>query len=495
MRRSALYLHPAFRIGPVDPRIFGGFLEHLGRAVYGGVYEPGSVHADGNGFRRDVLEALRRLRMTAMRYPGGNFASGYHWLDGVGPAESRPTVRESAWKSVEPNRFGSDEFIRLCRELDWTPMLTVNLGTGTPEEAANWVEYCNGPAGTRYADMRVANGGERPYNVKLWCLGNEMDGAWQMGHVPARDYAVRAQQAAKMMKDADPSIELVACGSCGVGMKTYMEWDREVLEYLGDLADYVSLHRYVGNRNDDTADYLAVTASIDRQIEEMDAACRYVQAKRRSAKHAYLCFDEWNVWYKNHESNGMGRVAPPLLEEIYNLEDALVVAGFLNSFVRHADVVRIANLAQIVNVIAPILTRGGDLLIQSIFHPFEMFSKRRDGISLQVALDGPNYESPSYGAVPVLDASAILGEGKLHLFATNRDATESMELQVNITGVSIASLESAESLSGTDPKVANSFESPAAVAPVPFDKIRIEDGHAICVLPPLSFTAMTLKTR
>ena len=278
-------------------------------------------------------------------------------------------------------------------------MLTVNLGTGTPEEARNWVEYCNSPAGTKYANLRGANGSVEPHAVKLWCLGNEMDGPWQLGHVPADQYAIRAQQALKMMKDVDRSIELVVCGSCTISLPTYLEWDRQVLEYLGDQVDYISLHRYVGNHNNDTPDYLAVTNSIDRQIEEMDATCRYVQARRHSRRRPYLCFDEWNVWYKNQQMDGEGKQAPHLIEEVYNLEDALVVAGFLNSFIRHADVVKIANLAQIVNVIAPILTRGNELLIQSIFYPFEMFSKRREGISLQPVLQGPVYTGQTNGQV------------------------------------------------------------------------------------------------
>ena len=417
---------------PVDPRIFGGFLEHMGRAVYEGVYDPGSAHAGGDGFRADVLAALRRLDMTVMRYPGGNFASGYHWLDGVGPRALRPTVRELAWQSIEPNHFGTDEFIALCRLQGWLPMLTVNLGTGTPEEARNWVEYCNSPDGTKYAALRAANGEAAPHGVKLWCLGNEMDGPWQLGHVPADQYAIRAQQAAKMMRDVDKTIELVACGSCTISLPTYLEWDRHVLEYLGDDADYISLHRYVGNRENDTRSYLATGCAIDRQIEEMDAVCRFVQARRRSPKRVFLCFDEWNVWYKNQQKDGEGKFAPHLIEEVYNLEDALVVAGFLNSFIRHADVVKIANIAQIVNVIAPILTRGDELLLQSIFYPFEMFARRRNGISLRPAVAGPAYDSPSYGRAQYIDASAILDGDRLHVFAVNRSVDETARVRVSL---------------------------------------------------------------
>jgi alpha-N-arabinofuranosidase len=493
MDTTTITLHTRFQIGLVDPRILGGFLEHMGRAVYQGVYDPDCVHADSDGLRTDVMRALRRLNLTAMRYPGGNFASGYHWLDGVGPRSGRPTVRELAWQSLEPNRFGTDEYIRLCRKMNWTPMITVNLGTGTPEEARNWVEYCNCPAGTRYAELRAANGRVEPHAVKLWCLGNEMDGPWQLGHAPADQYAIRARQAAKMMKDVDRSIELVVCGSCATRLPTYMEWDRQVLEYMGDAAEYISLHRYVGNEANDTLDYLAVTNSIDRQIEEMDAVCRFVQARRRSDKRAYLCFDEWNVWYKNKQMDGEDKFAPHLIEEMYNLEDALVTAGFLNSFIRHADVVKIANVAQIVNVIAPVQTRGNDLLIQSIFYPFEMFSKRRQGVSLRPVVSGPAYSGKTNGRAPYIDASAILDGDRLHVFATNRSLDESAQVRVHVADREIVALESAESLTGPDAKAANSFERPDVIKAQPFEDVRLVGGLAVLQLPRLCVTALTFR--
>jgi alpha-N-arabinofuranosidase len=496
MQPTTLTLHTAYQIGEVDPRIFGGFLEHMGRAVYQGVYDPKSAHADAEGFRKDVLAALEPLSMTVMRYPGGNFVSGYHWEDGVGPRESRPTVRELAWRSIEPNQFGTDEFISLSRKMGWTPMLAVNLGTGSPEEARNWVEYCNGEVGTRYADLRVANGSREPHGVKLWCLGNEMDGPWQLGQVPADQYALRAEQAGKLMKALDPSIELVACGSCGTLMPTYLEWDRVVLEYLGDLADYVSLHRYVENRADDTADFLAVTNSIDQQIEEMDAVCRFVQGKRKSQKRSYLCFDEWNVWYKTFNREGMdpeGGFPRHLIEEIYNLEDALVVAGFLNSFIRHADCVKIANIAQIVNVIAPILTRGDEVLIQSIYYAFEMFSRRREGVALRAAVRGPSYQGSRHGEVHYLDCSAILGGSRLKVFATNRSQEEEMDLTIEVADRSIAALESAELLAGPDAKAANSFDAPEVIRSKGFEGVRVRGGRAHVSLPPLSLLAASLE--
>ena len=493
MESTTISMHPEFQIGAVDPRLFGGFLEHIGRAVYEGIYDPACSCADDDGLRTDVSVALHRLGMSVMRYPGGNFASGYHWQDGIGPREQRPVVREMAWQSLEPNQFGTDEFVTLCRKMGWTPMITVNLGTGTPEEARDWVEYCNCPPGTRYASLRASNGSPDPYGVPLWCLGNEMDGEWQLGHVPAEEYAIRAQQAAKMMRDVDRTIELVVCGSCSVALPTYMEWDRRVLAYVGDAADYVSLHRYVGNPKDDTPDYLAVTNAIDRQIEEMDAVCRFAQALRRSEKRAYLCFDEWNVWYKNRQTDGEGGFAQHLIEEVYNLEDALVVAGFLNSFLRHADVLKIANLAQIVNVIAPIMTRGDEMLIQSIFYPFEMYSSRRKGDSLRVAVSGPTYTGATNGEVTTVDASAILGEDQLHVFTVNRSVQEAARARIRLGGRAITGLARAETLTGPGPRAANSFDRPDLVASRPFSDATIVGGEAELMLRPLSVTASTFE--
>jgi alpha-N-arabinofuranosidase len=323
-----------------------------------------------------------------------------------------------------------------------------------------------------------------------------MDGPWQLGHVPADQYAIRAQQAAKMMKDTDPSIELVVCGSCVITLPTYMEWDRQVLEYIGDLADYVSLHRYVGNHHNDTPDYLAITNSIDQQIEEMDAMCRYVQGKRRSPKRAYLCFDEWNVWYRARGpeyENGQGKFAPHLIEEPYNLEDALVVAGFLNSFIRHADVLKIANIAQIVNVIAPILTDGDNMLIQSIYYPLEMYTKRRTGISLRPVVQGPTYEGQTNGQVTYIDTSAILDNNRLNVFATNRSLEESATVHLNLADRAIAALDSAEILTGPNPNAMNSFEQPDLIEARPFQAVEISAGSATINLPPLSVAALTFQ--
>ncbi len=496
MKLTKVFLDREFRIGPVDPRIFGGFLEHVGRAVYEGVYEPGSRHSDGDGFRKDVLAVLKELNFAAMRYPGGNFASGYHWLDGVGPREKRPTLYEPASLSVEPNQVGTDEFMRLSRRMGWQPMLTVNLGTGTPEEARNWLEYCNRPAGSKYADLRVSNGQTEPYGVQLWCLGNEMDGPWQLGHVPAEQYAILAQQSARMMKYTDPNIELVVCGSSETGLPTYLEWDRTVLEYMGEEAEYIGLHQYVGKGSGDSANYLAVTNAIDQHIEQVDVVCRYVQARKKSRRRHYLAFDEWNVWYRtqNAESvNGHGKAAQHLVEEHYNLEDALVVAGFLNSFIRHADVVRIANLAQIVNVIAPILTRGEEMLLQSIYYSLRLYSGRREGTALVPVVQGPGYESASYGYVNNVDVSAILGDSVLHVFLVNRNITETARIEISAAGIALKSVQSAEVVTGPSAESSNTFEAADVITCRKLRNIKVEGEKAQLRLPPLSVAAVSFE--
>ena len=494
MKKATINVDPTHIIDEVSPLIFGGFIEHLGRCVYEGVYDPDSLVADEDGFRTDVMRALGELQMTIMRYPGGNFASGYHWEDGVGPREQRPTVRELAWQSIETNAFGTDEFLKLCGKMGWEPMLAVNLGTGSPEEARNWVEYCNSESGTKYADQRGKNGVKEPHGVRYWCLGNEMDGPWQLGHVPAKEYAIRAQQAAKMMKDCDRSIEMVACGSSGTGITTFPEWDREVLEYIGTLAPYVSLHKYVGNPNDDPFEYFATGTKVDRQIETIDSTCRYVQAVNRSNRRHYLCFDEWNVWYKDMTMDGAGKVAPALIEEDYNFEDALVVGQFLNSFIRHADVVKIANIAQVVNVIAPLKTRGNELLKQTTFHAFRLFSERKSGQSLRLAVSGDSFDTDE-GPVSCLDTSCIYSaEGNsLSLFMINLSPTDKMTVTVNLHGLEATSV-TGDILHHADLKALNTFENPDTVVMNEFTEVSM-GADLTAELPAASLVRLDVKLR
>ncbi len=486
------------RIADLDRRLLGSFLEHLGRAVYGGVYDPGSPLADANGLRKDVIEEIRTLGVPIIRYPGGNFVSGYHWLDGVGPRNERPRVLDRAWNSTETNQFGTNEFIGWCRAVGAEPLLAVNLGTGTPENAAALVEYCNVAAGTRWSDLRRQHGVAAPHDVKVWCLGNEMDGKWQIGHMPANEYGLKAADAARQMRTVDRSVRLVACGSSGPAMPTYLEWDREVLEQCYDDVDAISLHRYYNNTsetNGDTRRFLALNLDMERQIQEVAAVCDYVRGLRKSPKRLSLSFDEWNVWYRERGGDGKRQEAPHLLEEVYNLEDALLVGGLINTLLRHADRVRIACLAQIVNVIAPLVTNKDRVLRQSIYYPYAWALHHARGQVIDLSLESESYEVPHLGKVPVLDvaATADAATGENCLFMLNRDLTNEREITVRWTGSAPTRVLALESLTGPDLKASNSFEQPNRVMPQRLDSTK-PAANMTFRLPPRSYTAAHLAT-
>ena len=466
----------------MDRRLLGAFLEHLGRAIYTGVYEPGSPLADADGFRKDVAAEIKGLAVPIMRYPGGNFVSGYNWLDGVGPKDKRPTVLERAWNSIETNQFGTDEFIQWCRLVGTEPLLGFNLGTGTPEQAVAYVEYCNVDKGTKWSDLRRQHGHEAPHDVRYWCLGNEMDGPWQMGHMTAREYGRKARDSARQIRVVDPTTRLIACGSSNTILPTYLVWDREVLEECYDQVDGISLHNYYGNTaaltNNDSSRYLAMNLDMERQIQEIGAVCDYVQGVLKSPKRLWLSFDEWNVWYRargGRFSNGQRKAAPPLLEEVYNLEDALLVGGFLNTLLRRSDRVRVGCLAQIVNVIAPLVTNETSILRQSIYYPYAWALKYARGRVLDPLVESDTYPIRAEGLrpdfarddqVPYLDVAATFDprNGQLCLFMLNRDLESERELLVDFRDLTPTRV-LAETLTGTDLKASNTFERPTLVAP------------------------------
>ena len=479
-------------ISPISPLLFSGFAEHMGRCIYEGIYDPDSPHADENGLRKDVLAALRELNFRSMRYPGGNFLSGYFWEDGIGPKDQRPRRRDLAWKSVETNQFGTDEFMAFCREIDTIPMMGVNMGTGTIQDASNLVEYCNAPVGTKYSDLRAKYGNTDPYNVKYWCVGNEMDGPWQVGHLDAPEYGKKAREAAKMMRLQDDSIELVLCGSSNSRMPTYPEWDRVALEICWEHVDYHSMHYYANNNDDDTASFLAMSAEFENFVDTLSGVLRYVKAKNRSKHDVYLSWDEWNVWYKDMRMNGNWEEAPHLIEEVYNLEDALVVAQWLNVFLRKSDVLKIACIAQIVNIIAPILTTKDAMLKQSIYYPLMLFSRLASGSALDVAVQAPMYHTNQFGDMPLLDVSASYDKDndKHAIFIVNRSQSESLTVDINWQDKSPKQLISVNQVAGSDPKASNSFENPNTIVAVGVDKPGVDGKSTTMILPPLSFTAI-----
>ena len=488
-------------LAPLRREVFGSFLEHLGRAIYEGIYDPQSKLSDSNGFRKDVLDEIKKLAVPIIRYPGGNFVSGYNWLDGIGPKASRPAVLDKAWNSLNSNQFGTDEFLAWCRLAGTQPLLGLNLGTGTPEQAAALVEYCNIDKGTHWSDLRRKNGIAEPYKIQNWCLGNEMDGPWQIGHMTATEYGMKAQDAARQMRYVDPSLKLIACGSSGPGMPTYLEWDREVLEQCYDNIDAISLHRYFNNAEEtgsDTAKFLAMNLSMERQIDEVAAVCDVVRGHKRSAKKLWLSFDEWNVWYRARSGdavNGHRQTAPHLLEEIYNLEDALLVGGLINSLIRKADRVKLACLAQLINVIAPIMTNETGLVKQTTYYPYSWALDFARGTVLDLLVDSPTYDVAGMGPVNYVDVAAThqAEAGKLALFLLNRDLAKPHTVEIVWEGVAPHATD-AIVLTGSDLKASNTFEAPSRVVPQKAEKPSGSGARITFELPPRSYTVVQWTT-
>ena len=426
------------QIDKIDKRIYGSFIEHLGRAVYGGIYEPEHSSADDMGFRQDVLELVRSLDVPIVRYPGGNFVSGYNWEDGIGDKSKRPRKLDLAWLTLETNQVGIDEFQEWARRAGSDVMMAVNLGTRGPDEARNLIEYCNSTTDTYYANLRRENGFNEPFDFKLWCLGNEMDGDWQICHKTAEEYARIATETAKVLRWVDPTIELVACGSSDPNMETYGEWEKTVLEHTYDYVDYLSLHCYYGNKESNTPNFLARAEGMDRFIKDTAKICDNVKASKNSDKTINLSFDEWNVWYRTKdEEKDMERwqIAPHLLEEKYNFEDALLVGCMLSTLHNNCDRVKIACIAQLVNVIAPIMTEnGGKSWKQTIFYPFMYASLYGRGTALKTSIDSDSYKSSEGWDIPYLCASVIENKDDVVVFATNRSLDNDITLDVFLEG-------------------------------------------------------------
>jgi alpha-L-arabinofuranosidase len=495
---ARVYVDSRREMATLDPNLFGSFLEHLGRAIYEGIYDPGSKLSDANGFRTDVMDVVRKLGVPIVRYPGGNFVSGYNWLDGVGPKKDRPVVLDKAWNSIETNQFGTDEFAAWCKAVGAKPLMGLNLGTGTPEQAAALVEYCNIEKGTQWSDLRRKYGHPEPYHIEHWCLGNEMDGPWQIGHMSATEYGYKAADAARQMRYVDPSIKLIACGSSGPGMPTYLEWDREVLEQCYPYVNGLSLHRYFGNTPEETggesSKYVALNLAMELQIEQSLAVCDMVQGQHHSPKQLWLSFDEWNVWYRARSGdavNGHRKAAPHLLEEVYNLEDALLVGGLVNSLLRHADRLRIACLAQLVNVIAPIMTNENGLYLQTIYYPYSWGLHYARGAVLNVLTESPSYEVSGMGEVPYLDVVGTRAEnGSVSLFILNRDLSRAHTVDITWEADAPGQVLTSQVLTGDDLKAFNSFEAPRKVVPKDWDKPTTSNGRTKFEVPARSYTVV-----
>jgi len=490
MLTALVTIDPSYTIGPVRRRTFGSFIEHIGRCIYGGVYQPDHPRADADGFRTDVIDLAKELGVSVVRYPGGNFVSGYRWEDGIGPRDGRPARLDLAWHSTEPNLFGLDEFVRWAQVAGVEPMMAINLGTRGVQEAVDLLEYCNISGGTKLSDLRRRNGAPEPHNIKLWCLGNEMDGEWQIGHKTAEEYARLATETARAMRMIDPDLLLVACGSSNSKMATFGEWERVILEEAYDLVDMVSAHAYYYEQDGDIGSFLASSVDMDHMIDTVVATADLVKDHKGSPKQIGISFDEWNVWYQTGPTAALPTgdnwpVAPRLNEDRYSITDAVVVGSLLISLLRHTDRVEAACLAQLVNVIAPIVTEpDGRIWRQTTFHPFAQTSGLARGEVLNIQIASPLYQTRQYGDAPIVDATATWDAetGSLVVFAVNRSQSQPVDLAIDV-----------RSLPHLIQAGATSFAEGSQTTPQTNDTVRIADGTAHVIIPPVSWNVVTIR--
>lgn len=502
VKSSKIILDRSYVVGKIDNRLFGSFVEHLGRCVYEGLYEPSHPLADELGFRKDVLDMVRDLGISLIRYPGGNFVSGFHWEDSVGPVSQRPRRLDLAWKTTESNEVGLHEFAAFCKKAGASLMYSVNLGTRGADDARNVVEYANHAGGTYWSDLRIKNGAEKPFGIPLWCLGNEMDAAWQTGQKSAQEYGRLARESAKVMKLVDPGIELVVCGSTGPVIETFGDWELTVLDECYDYVDYVSLHRYYENPEHDTASFLANTLDMEDFIHTVACICDTVKGKKHRKKKLNLSFDEWNVWYhtkgQDEELIAADRwgQALPLLQDVYNFEDALVVGLMLITLLKHADRIKISCLAQLVNVIAPIMTeKGGGAWAQTIFYPFMHVAKyAKDTDVLMTLIDTPLYDCKKYTSVPYLDGVAVMAVDaqtgacrEVTLFCVSRDPDEEHTVTLDLRSFGSLSLKEHILLHHDNVNACNTQSDPFRVAPAPGPGGTVEDQTVVLRVPALSW--------
>jgi alpha-N-arabinofuranosidase len=501
MLRASIMVDPAVVVAPVRRRTFGSFVEHLGRCVYTGIYEPGHPKADDQGFRADVAELVRELGVTTIRYPGGNFVSGYRWEDGVGPVESRPRRLDLAWHSLETNAFGTNEFLAWTKAQGVEPMMAVNLGTRGIQEALDLLEYCNVREGSALASLRRSHGVLEPHGVTMWCLGNEMDGPWQLGHKTATEYGRLAAETARAMRMVDPDLVLVACGSSGSGMPTFGEWERTVLDLAYDQIDMISAHAYYEEKDGDRASFLASAVDMDHFIETVAGIADEVKEAKGGTKDIAISFDEWNVWYitrpESEVPKGEWPQAPRLLEDVYTATDAVVVGGLLIALLRHSDRVHAASLAQLVNVIAPIMTDpGGDAWRQATFHPFALTSRHARGDVLDAVVESPRHATERFGEVASVDAVATWDReaGVGSVFAVNRDPARPLEFVIDATALGGATSAEGTVVVGADDDATNTSREPHRVAPRPLE-VRREGTSLTVTLPPASWAMIRLESQ
>jgi len=497
--KAKMTINKDFKISEIDPRIYSSFIEHMGRCVYEGIYEPGHSTADENGFRNDVKALIKELNVPMIRYPGGNFVSGYHWEDGIGPATNRPKRLDLAWRTIESNAVGLHEYMAWSKEMNIDVNMAVNLGTRGIDAARNLVEYCNFDHGTYWSDLRGKNGSDVPYHIKTWCLGNEMDGPWQIGFKTADEYGRLAAETAKAMKRVDDSIELVVCGSSNSKMPTFGSWEETVLDHTYEYVDYLSLHCYYGNQKDDLANYLAQSLDMNQFIKGVAAMCDYMKMKKHTKKTLHLSFDEYNICYHNLERDEDRKpwgFATPVAQDIFTFEDSLLFGCLMITLLKNCDRVKIACLAQLVNVLGPIVTeKDGKAWRQTIFYPFMQMSNHGRGVALSPVIESPEYDCEDFADVPYIESIAVYNKEnqEITVFAVNRSIYEQMDFVVELQGYSLVKIAEFSEMAGYGIKMVNSAHN-ERIHPKSSQEAHIIDNKLYALLRPLSWNMIRIKT-
>ncbi len=463
-------------IGRIHNDIYGGFVEHMGRNVYGGVFDPGAACADEDGFRTDVLKLVREIDMPVTRYPGGSYSTLYNWEDSIGAQSERRVRREIVWRQLEPGIFGLDEFMRWARKAQTQPMLTVNIFEHPPQNTEALFEYCNLPGGTFWSDRRRANGAEDPYAVHCWCLGNELYGEWEIGEMNAVDYAKCAREHAKALRRCDPDCVLIVCGK-----PDDPEWNRTVLMTCGKYVDCLSLHEVFSPAGLSKDEYLRLPDLFGRHIAAAAAICREVEAVLPQCRALSISVDEWIVW----DRDARGRADEEwccgrhLLEQDYTIFEALIAGELFSVFHQYADIIRFACVAQTVNVLAPIRTEADGIWTQSTFHPFRLCSRYGRGRALEIHTENADDDM-------IVGSVAADDDGGLTVFAINRSSSA---CALELRSPNLGTVECGYFIANPDHEVTNSsgkeFFAPQNLAPA-----ELGTGYVIVNVEPYSWNML-----
>ena len=483
---------------PIGPLMHGGFIEHFHRQIYGGLYEPGSPLSDDRGFRRDVIEALRELKVSVVRWPGGCFASGYHWRDGVGP--DRKPVSDPVWGVVDPNTFGTVEFVEWCRRVGCEPYICGNAGNGSPEEMRDWVEYCNASEGPN-AELRRAHGHPNPLNVRYWSIGNENWGAHEIGAKTPEEWGPWVAKAAGLMRAADPSIHLLAAATPN------RNWTMPLLKTAGDQLEFVAIHEYWLPcwQDNITPDYVACIMKSEGPEKTVSRVVDLL-GKAHCRGRVRIAFDEWNLRGWHHPGfprKAFGDPADPVTAELiqnrdksdmdaqYTMADALFSASFMNACLRHAGDVAMTNIAPIVNTRGPLRVHPHGVVKRSTFHALSMYANALESRVGQIDVRSDAL-AKDRESVPVVDAVATVDESGRNwaLVLVNRHPSEPATCTVRMKNAALEGDRPAVVLKGGSPDDFNDAEHPDRVVP---ENITLTFTHGATVLPPHSLTVVKVR--